>query len=314
MSGWLGPLLVAIHVAGLVFTLRAARNAHTAQGAVAWAIGLILLPWVALPAYLFIGPPRPGALEDDQATLRARAYAGLFPGSIPVEALASVPPRWRGAGAFRADAGDGVPAATPPDRRRGGVRRRARPRRGGAEPYRGAVLHLPRRRPRAAGPRGTGAGAHGKASACASFTTGSALAACRRLTGRVCARQDATCSSSTSGAVCRRCCGSTIATTASWSPPMGAPRSSAAPTSATSISASTRRSEPGVTRRSKSPALPRGSRRHRSTSTGFGPEARSTGSGPSGPASTPPRRRPPSSRCCFCRPGRRTSCRCARWH
>ena len=94
-----GGLVAALHaaavLAGVVAAIKAAQHAHTAQGAVAWAIALIMMPWIALPAYLFIGPPRPGAFENDQATLRADAYAGLFAGAIPDEAIAPVSPTWR---------------------------------------------------------------------------------------------------------------------------------------------------------------------------------------------------------------------------
>ena len=98
LVAWSG-LIAAVHaaavLAGLVAAIRAAQHAHTAQGAVAWAIALILMPWIALPAYLLIGPPRPGAFENDQATLRADAYAGLFTEAIPEGAIAPVSPTWR---------------------------------------------------------------------------------------------------------------------------------------------------------------------------------------------------------------------------
>ena len=88
-------VVLAMHVAGVVAAIRAAEHAHTAQGAVAWAVALIAIPWVALPAYAFIGPPRPGELEDDQATLRAAAYAQLFSNNIARDELAPIPARWR---------------------------------------------------------------------------------------------------------------------------------------------------------------------------------------------------------------------------
>ena len=95
-----GGAFAVFHVvavlAGLVTAIRVAQHAHTAQGAVAWAIALIMMPWIALPAYLFIGPPRPGTFENDQATLRADAYAGLFSSeTIPEAAIAPVSPTWR---------------------------------------------------------------------------------------------------------------------------------------------------------------------------------------------------------------------------
>ena len=44
-----------LHVAGVFAALRALMHTRTAQGAVAWAIGLVLLPYVTLVPYLFLG-------------------------------------------------------------------------------------------------------------------------------------------------------------------------------------------------------------------------------------------------------------------
>jgi cardiolipin synthase len=53
---WSFPLLaVALHLVGLVCAAEAVRTARTAQGAVAWALSLIMLPLVALPLYLVFG-------------------------------------------------------------------------------------------------------------------------------------------------------------------------------------------------------------------------------------------------------------------
>lgn len=87
-------VLLAFHVTGIVFVFRAAQHSHTAQGAVAWAIGLIGMPYLAVPAYLLIGPPRPGELENDQAKLRAAAYAHLFTQQIPADMIAPVADKW----------------------------------------------------------------------------------------------------------------------------------------------------------------------------------------------------------------------------
>lgn len=91
-----GLIVLAVHLAGAVAALQSARHAHTAQGAVAWALSLALMPWVALPVYFFIGPARPGELEDDQATLRAEAYADLFTHCLDERAIAPVDARWNG--------------------------------------------------------------------------------------------------------------------------------------------------------------------------------------------------------------------------
>ncbi|WMS42383.1 cardiolipin synthase [Acuticoccus sp. MNP-M23] len=88
-------IVIAIHVVGVVAAFRAAQHAHTAQGAVAWGISLIAIPYFALPLYLFIGPPRPGELEVDQADFRADAYASLLTLRMPPEAIAPIEEKWR---------------------------------------------------------------------------------------------------------------------------------------------------------------------------------------------------------------------------
>lgn len=95
MTALLWVLFVfAIHTSGVVAAFRAAQHAHTAQGAVAWAISLIAMPYIALPLYLFIGPPRPGELELDQADFRADAYATLMTHRMPPEAIAPIDDKW----------------------------------------------------------------------------------------------------------------------------------------------------------------------------------------------------------------------------
>ena len=90
-----GLLVLSVHLIGVVSAIKAAQHAHTAQGAVAWAISLIAMPWIALPAYLLIGPPRPGELEDDQASFRATAYAHLFTNHMAPQDMAPLSQRWR---------------------------------------------------------------------------------------------------------------------------------------------------------------------------------------------------------------------------
>lgn len=99
-------VVIAVYAAGLVFAHHAAERAHTAQGGVAWAIALVTMPWVALPVYAVLGPPKNYALSDDQATVRERAFAPLLaalsadmrpaperigPREAPLERLAPAP-------------------------------------------------------------------------------------------------------------------------------------------------------------------------------------------------------------------------------
>lgn len=55
----MGTLTVAVfYAASVLFAFRAAITARTAQGAVGWVVFLLALPFVAVPAYLFLGHHR----------------------------------------------------------------------------------------------------------------------------------------------------------------------------------------------------------------------------------------------------------------
>lgn len=51
----IGPVIALIHVLGLIAAAHAALTARTAQGAVAWAVSLIFMPYLALIPYLIFG-------------------------------------------------------------------------------------------------------------------------------------------------------------------------------------------------------------------------------------------------------------------
>ena len=79
MIGTILTLLWALgHLTGAFFAYHAASRAHTAQGAVAWAIALVTFPWFALPFYAVFGPPKAYLLTDDQEAVRARAFAPVL--------------------------------------------------------------------------------------------------------------------------------------------------------------------------------------------------------------------------------------------
>jgi cardiolipin synthase len=52
---WIGLIGMAIHALGVVAAIHAVMKSRTSQGATAWALLLILFPYVALPAYLLFG-------------------------------------------------------------------------------------------------------------------------------------------------------------------------------------------------------------------------------------------------------------------
>ncbi|MDV7143854.1 cardiolipin synthase [Tropicimonas sp. TH_r6] len=50
--------LVFLEIVAIVFAIRAVRSARTPQGSVAWVVFLIAAPYLAVPAYLFLGHSR----------------------------------------------------------------------------------------------------------------------------------------------------------------------------------------------------------------------------------------------------------------
>ncbi|MGO4505014.1 MULTISPECIES: cardiolipin synthase [unclassified Dyella] len=50
-----GTLLLVLHIAGVLAAMHAVINTRTPQGAFAWALGLVLLPYATLIPYLYLG-------------------------------------------------------------------------------------------------------------------------------------------------------------------------------------------------------------------------------------------------------------------
>ncbi len=76
-------LIALCYLAGVIVALRAAGRAHTAQGAAAWAMALVLAPFAALPLYLLFGPPNNRLLASGQRRARAAALARIGPDRLP---------------------------------------------------------------------------------------------------------------------------------------------------------------------------------------------------------------------------------------
>lgn len=74
-AGFLLAAVALLHGAGLVMAWSAGRRAATAQGAVAWAIALVLVPVAALPAYAVFGPARRERIARGRDAARAAALA-----------------------------------------------------------------------------------------------------------------------------------------------------------------------------------------------------------------------------------------------
>ncbi len=59
MASWLfGVLILALHVLGILSAIQALMSSRTSQGAVAWIISLVAVPYLAVPAYWVFGRPR----------------------------------------------------------------------------------------------------------------------------------------------------------------------------------------------------------------------------------------------------------------
>ncbi|WP_027966910.1 cardiolipin synthase [Halomonas halocynthiae] len=59
MASWLlGVIIPLIHILGMLSALHALMSSRTSQGAIAWIISLILMPYLAVPTYWVFGQPR----------------------------------------------------------------------------------------------------------------------------------------------------------------------------------------------------------------------------------------------------------------
>ena len=76
----LAAAALLLHVAGVAAALRALMYTRTAQGAVAWVLGLVLLPYVTLVPYLFLGSSRFRGYVDMH---RRRQREGRRPNAWP---------------------------------------------------------------------------------------------------------------------------------------------------------------------------------------------------------------------------------------
>ncbi|HET6553862.1 MAG TPA: cardiolipin synthase [Dyella sp.] len=58
LSSVIGIFVLVLHAAGVVVAMHAVMNTRTPQGAFAWALGLVLLPYITLVPYLYLGRSR----------------------------------------------------------------------------------------------------------------------------------------------------------------------------------------------------------------------------------------------------------------
>ncbi|WP_345810827.1 cardiolipin synthase [Paraburkholderia sp. PREW-6R] len=74
----IGPLVALAHILGVVAACHAILNTRTSQGAIAWAVSLVAMPYLTLVPYLFLGRSKFAGYADarrvENELLRTRAH------------------------------------------------------------------------------------------------------------------------------------------------------------------------------------------------------------------------------------------------
>lgn len=75
--GWVGLLLALVYALAIASAIEAILRARTAQGAVAWVVSLLTLPYLTLPLYLLLGRNRFAGYVRERRQIEAAAQARL---------------------------------------------------------------------------------------------------------------------------------------------------------------------------------------------------------------------------------------------
>ncbi|MHA6204723.1 cardiolipin synthase [Dyella soli] len=75
LSTVIGVVVLLLHAAGVLAAMHAVMNTRTPQGAFAWALGLVLLPYVTLVPYLYLGRSRFHGYVDLHRVRREQMHA-----------------------------------------------------------------------------------------------------------------------------------------------------------------------------------------------------------------------------------------------
>ncbi|MFP3182834.1 MAG: PLDc N-terminal domain-containing protein, partial [Paraburkholderia sp.] len=74
----IAPLVALAHVLGVIAACHAILNTRTSQGAVAWAVSLVAMPYLTLVPYLFLGRSKFQGYADarrlENESLRTQAH------------------------------------------------------------------------------------------------------------------------------------------------------------------------------------------------------------------------------------------------
>jgi cardiolipin synthase len=77
-----GPLVALAHILGMVAACHAILNTRTSQGAIAWAVSLVAMPYLTLVPYLFLGRSKFAGYADarrvENELLRTRAHPPVW--------------------------------------------------------------------------------------------------------------------------------------------------------------------------------------------------------------------------------------------
>ena len=92
LTATLALVAVALHLLGVLAAMHAVVHTRTPQGAMAWALGLVLLPYLTLVPYLYLGSSHvggyPSSLPRDGRPQPPEA--GTHPASLRLDALAAL--------------------------------------------------------------------------------------------------------------------------------------------------------------------------------------------------------------------------------
>ena len=77
--------IVLLHLLGMFAAMHAVMHARTPQGAVGWTLGLLLLPYVTLLPYLYLGSSRFLGYRAGHHVPRAHALSAATDAASPVD-------------------------------------------------------------------------------------------------------------------------------------------------------------------------------------------------------------------------------------
>lgn len=83
ITAFFATIAAAFHIGGVICALNAAGRAQTAEGAAAWVLGLVFVPYLALPAYAVFGPPDMERMADARRPARRTALERVAATPLP---------------------------------------------------------------------------------------------------------------------------------------------------------------------------------------------------------------------------------------